>query len=162
MRLRDVRIFKHPINSFCYHAVMTTKGLGLGLGLTLELGLMVGLGLMLRIGLGLRLGLGLGLRSAKVEVLLNTINFIYRTPHLESGLIPSPSLLQKHSLTGVTSFEVYVGDITGRRFEKVKNGHIFETGRRCESCIYLPRDSNDMRFNALNKMNQIIGGGLYP
>jgi hypothetical protein len=49
-----------------------------------------------------------------------------RTPHLESGLIPSPSLLQKHSLTGVTSFEVYVSDVIGRRFEKVKNGHIFE------------------------------------
>ena len=27
-------------------------------------------------------------------------------PHLESGLVPSPSLLQKHSLTGVTSIEV--------------------------------------------------------
>ena len=47
-----------------------------------------------------------------------------RTPHLESGLVPSPSLLQKHSLTGVTSFEVYVSDVIGRRFEKVKNGHI--------------------------------------
>jgi hypothetical protein len=23
--------------------------------------------------------------------------------------------------------------------------------------MYLPRDSNEMRFNALNKMNQIIG-----
>ena len=49
-----------------------------------------------------------------------------RTPHLESGLVLSPSLLQKHSLTSVTSFEVYVSDVTGRRFEKVKNGHIFE------------------------------------
>ena len=43
--------------SFCYHADMTTKGLGLGLGL--------------RLGLTLRLGLG----STKVEVLLNTIGF---------------------------------------------------------------------------------------
>ena len=49
-----------------------------------------------------------------------------RTPHLESGLVPFPSLLQKHSLTGVTSFEVYVSDVIGRRFEKVKNGHVFE------------------------------------
>ena len=57
----------------------------------------------------------------------------------------------------MTSFEIYVSDITGRRFEKVKNGHIFETGRRCASYMYLPRDSNEMRFNALNKMNQIIG-----
>jgi hypothetical protein len=29
-------------------------------------------------------------------------------------------------LTGVTSFEVYVSDVIGRRFEKVKNDHIFE------------------------------------
>jgi hypothetical protein len=35
-------------------------------------------------------------------------------------------LLQKHFLTGVTSFEVYVNDVIGRRFEKVKNVHIFE------------------------------------
>jgi hypothetical protein len=48
------------------------------------------------------------------------------TRHLESGLVPSPSLLQKHSLTDVTSFEVYVSDVSGRRFEKVKNDHIFE------------------------------------
>ena len=67
---------------------MTTKGLGLGLGLTLELGLMVGLGLMLRIGLGLRLGLGLGLRSAKVEVLLNTIGFYLQNP--SSGIWSYP------------------------------------------------------------------------
>jgi hypothetical protein len=45
------------------------------------------------------------------------------TPHLESGLVPSPSLLQRHSLTGVMSFEV---DVIGRGFKKVKNGHIFE------------------------------------
>jgi hypothetical protein len=32
---------------------------------------------------------------------------------------------QKHSLTGVTSIEVYVRDVIERRFEKVKNGHIF-------------------------------------
>ena len=37
--------------SFCYHADMTTKGLGLGLGLRLGLGSMLGLGL--RLGLGL-------------------------------------------------------------------------------------------------------------
>ena len=55
--------------SFCYHAVITTKGLGLGLGLTLGLGLMLGL------MLGLRLRLGLRLWSAKVEVLLSTIGF---------------------------------------------------------------------------------------
>ena len=90
----------------------------------------------------------------KVRILYTvTIKYIGIFVIKESGLIPSPSLLQKHSLTGVTSFEVYVSDITGRRFEKVKNGHIFGTGRRCESYIYLPRDSNDMRFNALNKMN---------
>jgi hypothetical protein len=33
-------------------------------------------------------------------------------------------LLEKHSLTGVTSIEVYVSDVIERRFEKVKNGHI--------------------------------------
>jgi len=44
----------------------------------------------------------------------------------ESGLGPSPSFFQNHVLTGVTSFEVYVSDVIGRRFEKVKNGHIFE------------------------------------
>ena len=57
--------------SFCYHADMTTKGLGLMLGLRLRLGLGLWLGLRLRLGLGLRLRLG----SAKVEVLLNTITF---------------------------------------------------------------------------------------
>jgi hypothetical protein len=41
-------------------------------------------------------------------------------------LVPSPSLFQNHVLTGVTSFEVYVSDVIGRQFEKVKNGHIFE------------------------------------
>jgi hypothetical protein len=55
-----------------------------------------------------------------------------RTRHPESGLVPSPSLLQKHSLMGVTSFEVYVSDVIGCRFDKVKNGHIFEIGRRFE------------------------------
>ena len=44
----------------------------------------------------------------------------------ESGFVPSPSLFQNHVLTGVTSFEVYVSDVIGRRFEKVKNDHIFE------------------------------------
>ena len=49
-----------------------------------------------------------------------------RTPHLESGLVPFPSLFQSHALTGVMSFEVYLSDVIGRRFERVKNGHIFE------------------------------------
>ena len=62
--------------------------------------------------------LGLGLGSAKVEC----------TMYSESGLVPSPSLFQNHVLTGVTSFEVYDSDVIGRRFEKVKNGHIFENG----------------------------------
>jgi hypothetical protein len=44
----------------------------------------------------------------------------------ESGLVPSSSLFQNHVLTVVMSFEVYVSDVIGRRFEKVKNGHIFE------------------------------------
>ena len=44
----------------------------------------------------------------------------------ESGLVPSPSLFQNHVQMGMTSFEVYVSDVIGRRFEKVKNGHIFE------------------------------------
>ena len=60
--------------------------------------------------------LGLGLGSAKVEC----------TMYSESGLVPSPSLFQNHVLTGVASFEVYVSDVIGRRFEKVKNGHIYE------------------------------------
>ena len=45
---------------------------------------------------------------------------------MECGLVPSTSLLQMHSLTGVQSFEVYVSDVIGRRFEKVKNALIFE------------------------------------
>ena len=57
--------------SFCYHADMTTKWLGLGLGL----GLRLGLELRLRLALGLELRLGLRLWSAKVEVLLSTIGF---------------------------------------------------------------------------------------
>ena len=65
-----------------------------------------------------RIKLGLGLGSAKVEC----------TMYSESGLVPSPSLFQNHVLTGVTSFEVYVSDVIGRRFEKVKNGHIIENG----------------------------------
>jgi hypothetical protein len=44
----------------------------------------------------------------------------------ESGFVPSPSLFQNHVLMGVTSYEVYVSDVIGRRFEKVKNDHIFE------------------------------------
>jgi hypothetical protein len=45
----------------------------------------------------------------------------------ESGLVPSPSMFQNHVLIGVMSFEVYVSDVIGCRFEKVKNGHIFES-----------------------------------
>ncbi len=59
---------------------------------------------------------GLGLGSAKVEC----------TMYSESDLVPSPSLFQNHVLTGVTSFEVYVSDVIGRQYEKVKNGYIFE------------------------------------
>ena len=63
----------------------------------------------------------------KVRILYTvTIKYIGIFVIKESGLIPSPSLLQKHFLTGVTSFEVYVNDVIGRRFEKVKNVHIFE------------------------------------
>jgi hypothetical protein len=51
---------------------------------------------------------------------------IFVIKSLESGLVPPPSLLQKHSLTGVKSFEVYVSDVIGRRFEKVKTDHVFE------------------------------------
>ena len=57
----------------------------------------------------------LGLASAKVEC----------TMYSESCLVPSSSLFQSHVLTGVTSFKVFVSDVIGRRFEKVKNGHIF-------------------------------------
>ena len=63
-----------------------------------------------------RVKVKLGLGSAKVEC----------TMYSESGLVPSPSLFQNHVLTGVTSFKVYVSDVIGRRFEKVKHGHIFE------------------------------------
>ena len=34
-------------------------------------------------------------------------------------------MLQKHSLTGVTSIEVYVSDVIERRFEKVKTAIYF-------------------------------------
>jgi len=44
----------------------------------------------------------------------------------ESGIVPSPSLFQNHVITSVPSFEVYVSDVIERRFEKVKNDHIFE------------------------------------
>ena len=59
---------------------------------------------------------GLGLWSVKIEF----------TMYSESGLVPSSSLFQNHVLTRVTSLEVYVSDVIGRRFVKVKNGHIFE------------------------------------
>ena len=69
-----------------------------------------------RVRVRFRVKLGLGLGSAKVEC----------TMYSESGLVPSPSLFQNHVLTGVMSFEVYISDVIGRRFEKVKNVHIFE------------------------------------
>jgi hypothetical protein len=67
-----------------------------------------------RVGVKVKLGLGLG-----------SANLIC-TMYSESDLVPSPSLFQNHVLTGVMSFEVYVSDVIGRRFEKAKNGHIFE------------------------------------
>ena len=72
--------------------------------------------IMVRVRVKVKVKLGLGLRSAKVEC----------TMYSESGLVPSPSLFQNHVLMGVTSFEVCVSDVIGRRFEKAKNGHIFE------------------------------------
>ena len=69
-----------------------------------------------RVRVRVKVKFGLGLGSAKVEC----------TMYSESDLVPSPSLFHNHVLTGVTSFEVYVSDVIGRRFEKVKNGHIFE------------------------------------
>ena len=67
-----------------------------------------------RVRVKVKLVLGLG--STKVECAM----------YSASGLVPSPSLFQDHVPTSVTSFEVYVNDAIGRRFEKVKNGHIFE------------------------------------
>ena len=58
--------------------------------------------------------------------------FLSRIPHLEFGLAASPSLLQKHSLTGVTSFEAYVSDVIERRFEKVRIGCRFEDWMRLD------------------------------
>ena len=49
-----------------------------------------------------------------------------RIPHLESGHVAVPSLFQKPSLTGVTSFEADVSVVFGSRFEKVRNSHGFE------------------------------------
>jgi hypothetical protein len=69
-----------------------------------------------RVRVKVKVKLGLEVGSAKVEC----------TMYSESGLVPSPSLFQNQVLTGVTSFEVYASDVIGRRFEKVKNGHIFE------------------------------------
>ena len=50
-------------------------------------------------------------------------------------------MLQKHSLTGVTSIEVYVSDVIERRFQKVKK---------------------DMYFVKLvrKRIKQIVGGSL--
>ena len=67
-----------------------------------------------RVRVKVKLGLGLGSAKEEVQCTLNLV------------LFPSPSLFQNHVLTGVTSFEVYVNDVIGRRFEKVKNGHIFD------------------------------------
>ena len=47
-----------------------------------------------------------------------------RIPHLKSGLVASPFLLRKPALTGVTSFEAYVSDVIGRRFEKARNNSL--------------------------------------
>jgi hypothetical protein len=69
-----------------------------------------------RVRVRAKVKLGLEVGSAKVEC----------TMYSESGLVPSPSLFQNQVLAGVTSFEVYVSDVIGRRFGKVKNGHIFE------------------------------------
>ena len=73
-----------------------------------------------RVRVNVKLGLGLG--SVKVDC----------TMYSESGLVPSPSFFQNHVLTGVTSFEVYVSDVIGRRFEKVKNAIYLSIGRRFE------------------------------
>jgi hypothetical protein len=58
--------------------------------------------------------------------------FLSRIPHLEFGLAASLSLLQKHSLTGVTSFEAYVSDVIECRFEKVRIGRRFEDWMRLD------------------------------
>ena len=55
--------------------------------------------------------------KVKVMVRINVkvrvrVRYSRSTP---SGLVPSPSLLQKHSLTDVTSFEVYVSDVDLRK-----------------------------------------------
>jgi hypothetical protein len=47
------------------------------------------------------------------RIRINTIRFLAtvttsETPHLESGLLASLSLLQNHALTGVTSLAVYL------------------------------------------------------
>ena len=61
--------------------------------------------------------------------------FVNKVP----GLVAAPSLLQKPALTGVTSFETYISDVIGQRFEKVRNGHRFEnTGHQFESYIFIP------------------------
>ena len=96
----------HNLSS-CYHADMTTKRLGLG--------------------------------SAKLEVLPKhnrilstvTIKYIFVIKNPSSGIWSCPFSIIA-SKTGVTSIEVYVSDIIGRRFEKVKNGHIFENWTRFE------------------------------
>jgi hypothetical protein len=67
-----------------------------------------------RVRAKVKLELGLGSTKEEVQCTLNMV------------LFPSPSLFQNHVLTGVTSFEVYVNGVIGRRFEKVKNGHIFD------------------------------------
>ena len=55
--------------------------------------------------------------KVKVMVRINVkvrvrVRYSRSTP---SGLVPSPSLLQKQSLTDVTSFEVYVSDVDLRK-----------------------------------------------
>ena len=66
-----------------------------------------------RVRVRAKVKLGLGLRSAKVKVQC-TLNLVLSLLH------------HCFKTMGVTSFEIYVCDVIGRRFEKVKNGHIFE------------------------------------
>ena len=63
------------------------------------------------------------------RIRINTIRFLAtvttsETPHLESGLLASLSLLQNHALTGVTSLDVYL-----RKWKTVTDLRI---GRRLE------------------------------
>ena len=52
--------------------------------------------------------------------------FLINNPSSGIWSCPFSMIVSNYVLTVVTSFEVYVSDVIGRRFEKVKNGHIFE------------------------------------